>query len=155
MPVSHCCDSRWRMWEDSWKALSLHPRVCSDCFQFPQSQFQEHIPSLCSSIGNHSLCVLPWEPLMGSEKLLLLPASPSLCRVFLRVWARQREQQVLPWKNHPKAWGCWLLWYPTDWCNQTLILSMCAATGMVQQPIPVLRGCLNSPHPPVQYWRGV
>lgn len=29
MPVSHCCDSRWRMWEDSWKALSLHPRLLS------------------------------------------------------------------------------------------------------------------------------
>lgn len=141
--------------EGSIKTLSLHPRVCSDFFLFSQSQLQQHIPSLSYWTENYSLCLLPWESLLGiQQKLPLLPASSFLHRVLLRVLASQRATQLLSQKKHCKVYDCWLLLYPINWCEQAVILLMCAGTRVVQQQISVLRRCHKPPKSPYTVLEG-
>lgn len=144
MSVSHCCDFRWRMWDDSWKALSLHSRVCRDSFQLPQSQLQKHILSLCSWIENHSLCPLPWEPLWQVQGSSCYCQSLPLCAEFCWGFGQGRDRsKCCHGKTIPRPVAA--DYFDTDWCKPTLILLMCAGPEMVQQPIPVLRGCHKLP----------
>lgn len=136
MPVSHCCDSRWRMWEDSWKTLSLHPRVCSDCCQLPQSQLQKHIPSLCSWIENHSL---------------LLTVPPSLCRVLLRFGQGKERSKCCPGETIPRPVAAD---YFDTWCKHSFYWCILDQEWFNSQFL-FWGDAINSPHPPVQYWRRV
>lgn len=137
------CDSRWR---GSWKALSVHPRVCRDCFQLPQSHLQKHIPSLCSWIENHSLCVLSWEPLWWAQRSSCCCQSLTLCAEFCWGLGQEKERsKCCHGKTIPRP-------VPADYFDTQLTdvskhsFYWCVLEQeWFKQPIPVLRRCHKLP----------